>query len=265
MILLAGRGRARLPQAPRRPARLVICLAAMVAAAGATGRPVPRRPTRARRRRSCASFPAYLLLVGAYGGASSSSTQRDYVSPDLSLGGVLETVYGGLLGFSGPYTYETRFLTSSSSRRCSCSGSSGWPSCCTSRCGRRRRRTRSRSEERDRARELVRRYGSDTLAYFALRLGQALLLRLRRRGDDRVRLRERPRARRRGPDRRAAVGRPRLAEFMDFCHARAWRVAFLAIRDDALPKYRALGLRGIYLGDEAIILVPGVHARRARR
>ena len=99
----------------------------------------------------------------------------------------------------------------------------------------------------------MRRYGNDTLAYFALRPdkryffssdGEAMVAYAYVSGH----------ALAAGDP----IGAPQsvdrcLAEFMDFCHARAWRVAFLAVRDDALPRYRAVGLRGIYLGDEAII------------
>ncbi|MEZ0294049.1 MAG: bifunctional lysylphosphatidylglycerol flippase/synthetase MprF, partial [Solirubrobacteraceae bacterium] len=197
-------------------------------------------------------IPAYLLLVGAYGGAV-LVLDHENVSPDLSLGGVLETVYGGLLGFSGPYTYETRFLDEFFEPSLLVLGIVGLavvlylalrPSSATDEVP---------QEERDRARELVRRYGSDTLAYFALRPDKRYFF-----GSDGEAMIAYAYVSGHALAAGDPIGAPQsvdrcLAEFMDFCHARAWRVAFLAIRDDALPKYRALGLRGIYLGDEAII------------
>ena len=107
--------------------------------------------------------------------------------------------------------------------------------------------------DRRRARELIRCYGSDTLAYFALREdksyffssdGQAMIAYTfvsgyaLASGDP--------------------IGAPEslelaVAEFLDFCRARAWHVAFLAVREDDLPLYRRQGFHGVYLGDEAII------------
>ena len=54
-----------------------------------------------------------------------------------------------------------------------------------------------------------------------------------------------------------------LDEFIDFCEERSWRVAFLAAREAEMPRYAARGLRGFYLGDEAIIECDDVHASTA--
>jgi lysyl-tRNA synthetase, class II len=44
-----------------------------------------------------------------------------------------------------------------------------------------------------------------------------------------------------------------LDECIDYCQGRSWRVSFLAARSSEMPRYEARGLRGFYLGDEAII------------
>jgi lysyl-tRNA synthetase class 2 len=53
-----------------------------------------------------------------------------------------------------------------------------------------------------------------------------------------------------GPlDRRAAL----IAAFLDFAHARGWRVAILGASEAALGVYRAQGLHALYHGDEAVV------------
>jgi lysyl-tRNA synthetase, class II len=107
--------------------------------------------------------------------------------------------------------------------------------------------------DRERARELVHAYGSDTLAYFALRDdksyffsrdGQVVIAYTFVSGYALV----------------AAdpIGAPAsiagaVDEFLAFCADRAWNVAFLAVREADRPMYRRDGLRSVYLGDEAII------------
>ena len=44
-----------------------------------------------------------------------------------------------------------------------------------------------------------------------------------------------------------------IDEFLAYCRDRAWRVSFLAVREEWLDLYKEHGFRGIYLGDEAII------------
>ena len=107
--------------------------------------------------------------------------------------------------------------------------------------------------EWERARKLVELYGSDTLAYFALRedkhfffgsdgkamiayavsLGTAIVS-----GD---------------PIGEAGSTEAVFDEFRAFARSRGWRVAILAAREDRLALYRSRGLRSFYIGDEAIV------------
>lgn len=89
------------------------------------------------------------------------------------------------------------------------------------------------------------------------------------------------------PDRRAAIGlryvdgvglaagdpvgepaafRACVQEFVHLCERRGWRPAVMGAREDRLPIYRELGLRALYIGDEAIIDVAGftLEGRRMR-
>jgi lysyl-tRNA synthetase class 2 len=108
-------------------------------------------------------------------------------------------------------------------------------------------------ETRHAVRELVRSHGADTLAYFKLRRDQHYLF---------------------SPDRRAFLGYrveagvllvsgdpigPNeaipglLRELSAFAEARGLHVAALGVGERVLPLWRQLGLRSLYLGDEAVV------------
>ena len=114
-------------------------------------------------------------------------------------------------------------------------------------------RVRQSAEERRQVRELVRRYGDDSLSFFALRrdkswffsptrqsflayrvVGGAALVSGDPIGDERE------------------FGEL-LAEFQRVCHGRGWRLAVLGARGELVPLYRRLGLRVVKLGEEAVL------------
>ena len=103
----------------------------------------------------------------------------------------------------------------------------------------------------DRARQIVERYGSDTLAYFALRDDKSHFVH----GDVLVAYRQLwnvalvsgdPI----GPAEQVPEA---FGEFVRQCRSNGWGVAVLAGGEPATELYRANGLRRIYLGDEAIL------------
>jgi lysyl-tRNA synthetase class 2 len=114
-------------------------------------------------------------------------------------------------------------------------------------------RVRQTQAQRERATRIVKAFGRDSLCYFALRrdksyffspTGQSFLAYRVVNGTALVSgdaIGE--------PDELAAL----LAEFRRVAQARAWRLAILGASGESLPLYRALGLRAIYLGDEAVI------------
>ena len=109
------------------------------------------------------------------------------------------------------------------------------------------------ADERERARELVRAYGTGTLDYFALRPDKSYFF--SRDGDALLAYRFLAGHALVGGD---PIGAPEshdrlLGEFMQHCREHGWRVAFLGARERDLPLYRRHGLRGIYLGDEAVV------------
>jgi lysyl-tRNA synthetase, class II len=108
-------------------------------------------------------------------------------------------------------------------------------------------------EVRHAARELVRRHGDDTLAYFKLRRDQHYLF---------------------SPDRRAFLGfrveagvllvsgdpvgpqaaiPPLLRQLSLFAETRGLRLAALGVGERMRPLWEQLGLRSLYLGDEAVV------------
>jgi lysyl-tRNA synthetase, class II len=114
-------------------------------------------------------------------------------------------------------------------------------------------RVRQSADERRQVRELIRRHGDDSLAFFALRRDKSWFFSPTRRsflayrvvggaalvsGDPIGDEREFPEL---------------LAEFQRVCRARGWRLALLSVRTDLLPVIRELGLRAIKIGDEAVV------------
>ena len=118
----------------------------------------------------------------------------------------------------------------------------------------RRARTRTRSATGSSAERLVHTYGWDTLAYFALRDdksfffssdGEAMIAYTYMGGYALAVGR---------PDRRArSRSRSSSTSSSPSAHERAWKPAFLAVRESDLAAVRSRGLHHFYLGDEAII------------
>jgi lysyl-tRNA synthetase, class II len=232
-----------------------IAIAVDLAAAGAL-LATRRRFTAAPERRTAISavrFAGLYLLAVVVFGCVSLLVERDHLSPDLSLGGALETTFKGLVGLDGPYTYESDLFNRFFGDALLVLGILGaaivlWlifrPFVL---------REGPSLEDRDRARGLVRDWGDDTLAYFALRRdkhyffssdGRAMIAFAYIRGYALV-----------SGD---PIGDPAaipalLDEFLAECRRRGWRVAFLAVRESQSGLYESRGFDTVYLGDEAII------------
>jgi lysyl-tRNA synthetase class 2 len=114
-------------------------------------------------------------------------------------------------------------------------------------------RVRQSAEERRLVRRLVRSHGTDSLAFFSLRRDKSYFFSPTRKsfvaykvvggcalvsGDPVGDKAELPQL---------------LAEFQRVCHARGWRLALLSVSGELLPVARALGLRAIKIGDEAVV------------
>jgi len=121
-------------------------------------------------------------------------------------------------------------------------------------------------EDHGRARELVGRYGSDSLAYFNLRMDKNLFF-----YSDKIFIAYRcvggiavisgdPV----GP---AELVPEILAEFKKYCAERGWRFMSLGARGRYMPLYEEAGLKGFMLGEEAIINLDGfsLDGRKVRK
>lgn len=120
-----------------------------------------------------------------------------------------------------------------------------------------RYRHRQEARERDLARSLVAAWGVDTLAPFVLRADKSYFFS----EDERSFLAYKvvggvaivsgdpigP------PDAMNAL----VARFIEFAHARDWRIAVLGVSEARLDLYRAHGLHALYHGDEAVLEVEG--------
>ena len=196
--------------------------------------------------------PVYLASVLTFG-VVSLLTQANHVTPRLGAGGVLRTTFGGLIGLSGVYRYKRDLFADFFGDALLTLGIVGLAVLLFLVFRPLVQRTPPDEQACDRARAIVRRWGSDTLAPFALRRdksyffsrdGESLIAYAYVRGHAMV-----------AGD---AIGPPQargrvLDEFLQHCREHGWGVAFLAVREADAPLYRERGMHAIYLGDEAIL------------
>lgn len=196
--------------------------------------------------------PAYLASVLLFG-VVSLLTQANHVTPQLTPGGVLRTTFGGLVGLGGDYTYRRDLFADFFGDALLTLGVVGLAILLFLVFRPLVQRTPPDEQARERARTIVRRWGADTLACFALRRdksyffssdGESLIAYAYVRGHAMV-----------SGD---PIGPPQargrvLDEFLWHCREHGWGVAFLAVREADAPLYRERGMTAIYLGDEAIL------------
>jgi lysyl-tRNA synthetase len=196
--------------------------------------------------------PAYLAVAFGFG-AITLVIEREHVQEQLTVGGVIHAVAANMIGLDGPYEYTGRFFEDFFPAAMLALGIAGLVILAALLFRAIARRDAPTEADREHARRLVRLYGSDTLDYFALRPdksyffasdGEAMVAYTYESGYALV----------------AAdpIGRPGstelvLDQFLAFCRERAWRVAFLAVRESDMHLYGARGFHEVYLGDEAII------------
>jgi lysyl-tRNA synthetase, class II len=196
--------------------------------------------------------PVYLVFVFLFT-TITLFAERGHITPDLTFWGNVETTIKGLAGFAGPYTYERQVFHDFFETGLLVLGIIGLLTLLYLVLRTFVQADPPTPERRARAEEIVHKWGTDTLDYFALRRdknyffaadGESLIAYLYVRGTAMV----------------AAdpIGPPgnearTLDEFLAFCAERGWRVAFFAVREADTPLYRERGMHAIYLGDEAIL------------
>ena len=112
--------------------------------------------------------PLYLLAVLVFG-VVALWTERGRITPGLSIGGVLETVFGGLVGLDGPYTFRSPFFAVYFPAALVALGVVGLVVFAILLFRPLAARTEHTEGDWEHATRLVHAYGWDTLAYFALR------------------------------------------------------------------------------------------------
>ncbi|HKJ36284.1 MAG TPA: lysine--tRNA ligase [Solirubrobacterales bacterium] len=197
-------------------------------------------------------IPAYLALVGAFS-VLTLFVERDKLSPSFSVAGALEAGYVGLVGVQGPFEYSSAAFEDFFEWSLIVLAVAGLLTALFLLFRPLTQRGGPSADDRAKARALVRRWGSDSLAYFALHPrksyffssdGRAMVAYAYAGGYALV-----------SADPIGAPGSIRrvLDEFLAYCADRGWRVSFLAVREELLGLYTERGLRGVYLGDEAMI------------
>jgi len=196
--------------------------------------------------------PAYLIGVFLFTWITLFA-ERAHVSPDLSFWGIVETAYKGMIGLDGPYSYGREVFADFFEISLIVLGVGGLLTFLYLFLRTFVQADPPSAERREHAEEIVRRWGDDTLDYFALRRdknyffsadGRSLIAYLYVRGTAMVA------ADPIGPP--GEEGRT-IDQFLAFCAERGWRVAFFAVREADAELYRERGMHTIYLGDEAVL------------
>lgn len=196
--------------------------------------------------------PVYLLGVFLFTSITLFA-ERGEIEPGLSFWGNVETAFKGMVGLDGPYTYGREVFADFFEITLIMLGVIGLLTFLFLLLRTFVQAEPPGAERRRHAEEIVRRWGDDTLDYFALRRdknyffsadGRSLVAYLYVRGTAMVA------ADPIGPP--EDTGRT-LDQFLAFCRERGWRVAFFAVREADADLYRERGMRPIYLGDEAIV------------
>ena len=196
--------------------------------------------------------PLYLLSVFAYGSVY-VFLLRNRLSPQLTVGRTMDTVFSGMIGLPGAYTFQSEFFERV--LRLSLLGLGIFGVVIALALLFRPIVARPQQEPGawDHASRLVHAYGGNSLAYFALRDdksfffssdGQAMIAytyigRYALASGDPI-----------GPPESIDLV---IDEFLAMCRQRAWGVAFLAVLEDDRDRYVDRGLHTFYLGDEAVV------------
>jgi lysyl-tRNA synthetase class 2 len=116
-----------------------------------------------------------------------------------------------------------------------------------------RYRVRQEALEREQVHALVSRYGADTIAPFALRGDKSYFFSEDRRAFLAYRVSAGVAIVAGDPIGPGDASSELVGRFLEFAHARGWRVAVLGVSETSLELYRSLGLRALYHGDEAVV------------
>jgi lysyl-tRNA synthetase class 2 len=198
----------------------------------------------------------YVLLIDFGYGMGGLFLRRGLLYPHLTFTRALEETGSRLVGMTGPLAFRGGFFSKWFPLSITVLGALSIAYIVSLVLAPVAERAGSRRDERDDVRAIIDRNDGDTLDPFALRRDKRYVF---------------------SPDGRAAVayrylngvglasgdpvGDPAAFEeairaFVDLCERSGWRPAVYGARVDRLPLYERVGLKSIYIGDEAVIDVP---------
>ena len=200
---------------------------------------------------------ARAALLWALGGLYAYGVAATYVhaevrgGPPFAFGDTIVNVTLGLVGIdpsNNPGRFEHGLTISLASAAIICAAYVAWLAL--------RPRDSAVSQvvaDRRDARRLVERHGRDSLAYFALRRDKSYFFNEERTAFLAYRAVGGVALVSGDPVGDPAAAPALLADFARHCHAHAWRVAALGVARSHLADWHAIGLRTIYIGDEAVV------------
>jgi lysylphosphatidylglycerol synthetase-like protein (DUF2156 family) len=197
-------------------------------------------------------LPLYFGAVFLYG-FGFIFAQRDHISPAPTFGKSVQAILQGLVGVPGPYDFHSEFYERAFRGSLLAAGLVGLIIGLTLLFRPIVARATQGDDEWKHASRLVHDYGSDTLAYFALRDDKSFFFSSD--GEAMIAYTYIGRYALASGD---PIGRPEsivrvIDEFIAMCQERAWGVAFLAVLESTRDLYVERGLHTFYLGDEAIV------------
>jgi lysylphosphatidylglycerol synthetase-like protein (DUF2156 family) len=207
--------------------------------------------------------PLYLAAVITYG-LLFLFVQRHRITPDPSLGRSLDTILSGLVGLPGDYAFQSQFVERVFRVSLLGLGVVGLVVALALLFRPIVAHPQGEDDAWEHANRLVRRYGSDTLAAFALRDDKSFFFSSD--GEAMIAYTYIGRYALASGD---PIGRPEslelvIDEFLAMCGQRAWGVAFLAVLEAHRDRYVDRGLHTFYLGDEAVVSCTGFSLKGKR-
>jgi len=196
--------------------------------------------------------PLYIMSVAVFGLAF-LFVQRHRISPDPTLSRSLDAILNGLVGLPGSYEFQSEFIERVFRGSMLALGIVGLVIALALLFRPIVAHPQQDEDAWDHASRLVHTYGSDTLAYFALRDDKSFFF-----SSDGEAMIAYTYIGRYALGSGDPIGHPDsldlvIDEFMAMCRQRAWGVAFLAVLESHRDRYVDRGLHTFYLGDEAVV------------
>jgi len=197
-------------------------------------------------------LPRYFIIIFVYGFVA-LYLERKSITPSPTIWMNIQTIFLGLIGVDGPYSYQRNFFDWAFPSSLIVLGVAGILAVFVLIFRPIVSRSFVSADSRDEAIAIVKNFSSDSLDYFALRDDKLFFV-----SSDRKALIAYTFVARQALVSGDPIGDASsiplvIDEFLNMCRERAWGVSFLAVREADRDLYVARGLHTVYLGDEAVI------------